>query len=69
MEKSQEVSSMLETDPHAGLFTPPDAVPSTSKGQATVGNYQNMYFKRVLVAFQMNRTNIARSRISPSHRI
>ncbi|XP_068909141.1 uncharacterized protein [Tenebrio molitor] len=36
MEKSQEVSSMLDTDPHAGLFTPPDTVPSTSKGQATV---------------------------------
>jgi hypothetical protein len=53
VEKSQEVSSMLDTDPHAGLFTPPDTVPSTSKGQATVGNYQNMYFKRVLVAFQI----------------
>jgi hypothetical protein len=52
MEKSQEVSSMLDTDPYAGLFTP-DTVPSTSKGQATLGNYQNMYFKRVLVAFQI----------------
>jgi hypothetical protein len=51
MEKVEEVS-MLDTDPHAGLFTPPfstmevtsdsDAVPSTSKGQSTVGNYQRI---------------------------